>query len=264
MLIKELKRPKQSAFSQWLIIGDFNLIYKYQDKNNGRLNRGLMNRFRRALNHMDDKEVEMVGRRFTWSNQLASPTMTRIDRVFFTTVMEDIYNNLILQSLSSSMSDHCPLILMPIHTPLIHPVFRFESHWPTTPVFHECVLHTSTKAIPHNQNPMSVLHIKLSRTAKDLKKWSKAQIPHTKIAMAIYREVINQLEKVQERRTITTSKHNLIKLLKARILGLAAIQSRGRQISRITRLTHGDANKFLFHIMANQRRKKKLHPLSTL
>jgi hypothetical protein len=66
---------------------------------------------------------------------------------------------------------------MPIHTPLIHLVFRFESHWPTTPVFHECVLHTSTKAIPHNQNPMSVLHIKLSRIAKDLKKWSKAQIP---------------------------------------------------------------------------------------
>jgi exonuclease III len=45
MFIRELKRLKQSVMSHWLLIGDFNLIYRDQDKNNGRLNRRLMLRF---------------------------------------------------------------------------------------------------------------------------------------------------------------------------------------------------------------------------
>jgi hypothetical protein len=38
-------------------MGDFNMIYKEQDKTNGRLNRRLMSRFRRALNYMEVKEL---------------------------------------------------------------------------------------------------------------------------------------------------------------------------------------------------------------
>jgi hypothetical protein len=42
MFIRELKGIKQIALEQWLILGDFNLIYKEQDKNNNRLNKRLM------------------------------------------------------------------------------------------------------------------------------------------------------------------------------------------------------------------------------
>lgn len=66
--IRELRHLKSMVKPHWLILGDFNLIYKDQDKSNGRLNRHLMLRFRRALNHMDVKEVDLIGRRFTWSS----------------------------------------------------------------------------------------------------------------------------------------------------------------------------------------------------
>jgi hypothetical protein len=33
------------ASTKWLVLGDFNVIYKDHDKNNGRLNRRLMLRF---------------------------------------------------------------------------------------------------------------------------------------------------------------------------------------------------------------------------
>jgi hypothetical protein len=36
---------------------DFNLIYKDEDKNNNRLNRRLILRFRHALNHLAVKEI---------------------------------------------------------------------------------------------------------------------------------------------------------------------------------------------------------------
>jgi hypothetical protein len=36
----------------WLIAGDFNLIYKEEDKSNGNLDRAMIGRFRRWLNDM--------------------------------------------------------------------------------------------------------------------------------------------------------------------------------------------------------------------
>jgi hypothetical protein len=57
----------------------------------------------------------------------------------------------------------------------------------------------------------------------------------------------------------------LIKHLKSRLLGLAAIQRcRARQRSKVTWLKHGDANTKFFHITVNARRKKNfIHSLHT-
>jgi hypothetical protein len=54
--------------------GDFNLIYKEEDKNNGRLNRRWMRRFRSA----QIEELVLIGRRYTWSNTQSSPTLERL------------------------------------------------------------------------------------------------------------------------------------------------------------------------------------------
>lgn len=118
-----------------------------------------------------------MGRRFTWSNNQDSPTMTRIDRAFCTPAWEDIYVNPILQPLSSSSSDHCPLLLTPLITPMVKPRFRFESFWVNMEGFQECVQEAWDQPTPANRNSLTRLHIKLRRTAKALKAWSKALIP---------------------------------------------------------------------------------------
>jgi hypothetical protein len=128
MFIRELKNLKQTTLPSWLIFGDFNLIYKEEDKNNGRLNRRLMLRFRRALNHMGVKEIYLSGRKYTWTNSQQTPTMSRIDRAFCTPQWEQQFPDPILQPMSSSVSDQCPLLLAPLSTPYIKPRFRFEAH----------------------------------------------------------------------------------------------------------------------------------------
>lgn len=44
--MEEIKNIKNTALNKWLIIGDFNLIYRVEDKNNNRLDHRLMSRFK--------------------------------------------------------------------------------------------------------------------------------------------------------------------------------------------------------------------------
>jgi hypothetical protein len=53
------------------IVGGFNIIYQDVDKSNGRLNRRLILRFRIALNHLEVKEVSLIGRKFSVAAPIA-------------------------------------------------------------------------------------------------------------------------------------------------------------------------------------------------
>jgi hypothetical protein len=139
MFIRELKGLKGTVKPQWLLLGDCNIIYKAQDKSNGRINRNMMMRFKRALNHLEVKEVDLLGIKSTWSNNHTTPTLFRIDRVFCTPAWEDLYPNPTLQPLSSSTFDHCPLMLMPHTSPPFKLIFRFEAFWTKMHGYLDCV-----------------------------------------------------------------------------------------------------------------------------
>jgi hypothetical protein len=59
--------------------GDFNLIYRAEDKSNSCLNRRLMGAFRSFLDERELIELHLQGRLYTWSNEQAHPTLSRID-----------------------------------------------------------------------------------------------------------------------------------------------------------------------------------------
>lgn len=71
----------------------------------------LLGRFRKFINDIDLKEIPLVGRKFTWSNERNAPTLVKLDHVFCTTSWEDLYPDRILHSDATKLSDHCPLSL---------------------------------------------------------------------------------------------------------------------------------------------------------
>ena len=101
------------------------------------------------------------------------------------------------------------------------------------------------------------LHVKLSRVAKDLKKWHKKNFSDLRMQMAVAKEVIGRLDVAEEGRPLTAHERGLRVSLRARIQGIASIiKIRIRQRARLTNIRLGDANLRLFHMRAKGRRRK--------
>jgi len=125
--LEELKEIKPQNNTRWLILGDFNLIYKAADKNNRRLNNRLMRQFRDALNECELKEIHLQNRKFTWSNERRDPTLMKLDRVFCNADWDCTFTSHVLHTLSTSLLDHAPLLLSNQSGPRRLRTFRFEN-----------------------------------------------------------------------------------------------------------------------------------------
>ena len=136
--LRELRDIKPVVGDNWLLIGDFNLILTAEDKSNDNLNRRLMGEFRSTLNYLELKELNLRGRKYTWSNDV---TQTRIDRAFCTVEWDLMLPASELQALSSMVSDHSPLLLVGASAIHKYKGFRFESFWPKIPGYNEVVQH---------------------------------------------------------------------------------------------------------------------------
>jgi hypothetical protein len=126
--------------------------------------------------------------------------------------------------------------------------------------FQELVQDIWNKPVASTQ-PLKRLHVKLSRVAKGIRRWRKEKIGDLRLQLALVKEILLQLEAAQEHRALTQEELQLSHRLKARSLGLAAVEkSRIRQKSRLTNIKYGDANTKLFHIRASSRARNNYIP----
>jgi hypothetical protein len=169
------------------------MIYRAQDKNNGRLDRRSMRRFRAFLDAAELKELHLVGRRFTWSSERDNPTLERLDRVFVSTDWLIAHPDHVLRALSTDCSDHCPLLLVVSAVPWAKKWFRFEPHWVKLPGFLE-VVESAWSATLLLADPCRVLDYKLRNVARALKSWSDKTIGSVRLQLALAREVILRFE----------------------------------------------------------------------
>jgi len=146
--------------------------------------------------------------------------MTKIDHRFCTREWEQLHPKCYLQALSSSVSNHYPFLLT--CRPLLKRFkgFRFEAFWLEVEGFLE-VVQNSWQALVSSRNPTRILHIKLARLGKALKRWNKGIICSLRSASHAAQEVILRLDKAQEDRQLTDSEMELRKIAKSRVLGLA-------------------------------------------
>lgn len=244
LFMDEIKQLRPTLQPKWLLLGDFNLIYRARDKNNSLINRTLMNRFKAVLDDLELKELHLHGRRFTWTSETENPTMTKIDHIFCTRDWELSNTDCFVQAISSSMSDHCPMLLTCSHFRHRNKAFKFESFWTKMHGFIEVVRQAWTRQV-RSEDKIRTLHIKLSGTARALKNWSRTQVGILKRQADIANEIILRLDQALEQRQLTNDELSLRTLAKQRVVGLATvrrIQNEMRQRSRLVGIRPGDAN----------------------
>lgn len=254
--LDELREVRSFCGGPWMLAGDFNMIYSSEDKNNDNINRALMGRFRRFVNEMELKEIPLLGRRYTWSNERTSPTLVKLDRVLCTADWEDLYPNCVLQSNATEMSDHCPLVLGLNDGVKSRRRFHFESFWTRLPGFLDTIKN-SWDAPVQASCPLECFSIKLKRLTRTLQSWGAKSVGHIKTQLALAREVLHRLEMAHDRRTLSSGEDWLRRDLKRLCLKLASFERTiARLRSRVRYLKDGDANASFFHKQAAFRRRK--------
>jgi hypothetical protein len=239
------------------VTGDFNLILDARDKNNPRVNRRSMAAFRRVVNDLELKEAHLLGRRFTWSNERDTPTLERLDRWFCSVDWDAMHPSASLSALSSSHSDHAPLLLRSAMELPGGRRFRFESFWVKLQGFHDAVAASWGRAVPLRLDALERLDLKLRRVARDLQSWSARRVGSIRDQLLVANEVIIQLDKAQDSRPLSPLELDLRRGLKRRVLGLASLERTiARQRARVEGAADVDASAQFLRIQASKRRRR--------
>lgn len=237
--LAELRAIRAAHPGPWALCGDFNMIYRDEDKNNGNLNRRMMGRFRRFLNDCELKEIYLHGRCYTWSNERQTPTLVRLDRVFVTAAWEELHSSCSLRCLATVVADHCPLLLDCTTQSTGRKRFQFERFWLKLDGFSE-VVQSAWEVIEGDPDPFRRLTAKLKRTARSLMSWSDKKIGCVKLQLMTAREVVLRLDVAMESRPLSPDERRLRARLKQAYLGLASLErTMARQRAKIAWLREG-------------------------
>ncbi|XP_071678138.1 uncharacterized protein [Lolium perenne] len=200
------------------------------------------------------KDIKLLGHRFTWSNEQDPPTLVRLDRAICNVDWDTSVPNAQLTAISSSVSDHCPLVLSCAGRIKCYSGFRFEAFWPYVEGYAQTVAEAWVQPFNHF-NALIRLQRKMSRMASALRTWNKKHIGDTKQQLLRAEEAVHLLDAAQDARALTAEEATLRHQLKSRILGLSVIE-------RIRVHQRSNANTRFFHVKANGRRRKNfIHSL---
>lgn len=92
----------------WMIVGDFNLCRKLEDRNRPGGNINDMFLFNSAISALGIVEIPLHGRKFTWTNKQHPPLLERLDWLFTSQTRTSNYPNTVARSLVMEVSDHWP------------------------------------------------------------------------------------------------------------------------------------------------------------
>lgn len=253
LFLEEIAAIRGLCDGAWLLVGDFNLILDEADKNNGRINRRTMRRFRRVVAELELMDIHLHGRRYTWSNERQRPTMVRLDRALTSLQWEERFPSCHLRALSTDASDHCPIMLQTNVSITVKPRFHFEIFWSKLSGYQEA-LQRGWQCSDTISDPLRRLDAMFRNLSTELKSWSARQIGVVKEQLLMAREIILRLDQASDNRTLSDDERKLRAELKGRCLGLSSLERTiARQRARVRHLADRDANTKYFHMIAQGR-----------
>jgi hypothetical protein len=195
----------------WLIVGDFNLICRSEDKNlvGGYIN--LMLKFNEANSSLDLMEIPLHGLSFTWSNRQREPLLQRLDWFFISQEWSVDYPETRSKTLPCDISDHVPC-LVSLKSKIPKPkIFRFENFWLHFEEFMSVFQNTwiGQQNLPDKAKNLTV---KFKITQKVLKEWQRSLLKIDKTVGHI-KLLIEFIDIIEEHRDLSIEEWNFRDLM---------------------------------------------------
>jgi hypothetical protein len=138
-------------------------------------------------------ELALHNHRYTWSNERSVPTLVRLDRAFCNKDWDLLFVGCMLQVLSTSLSDHCPILIYQQSKPKFRDTFCFENFWVKASGFRDIVKEAWQGPV-QGHSPLNVLFYKLQGTTRALKSWSKKYFGNTRIQLHMANAIVHRLD----------------------------------------------------------------------
>jgi endonuclease/exonuclease/phosphatase family metal-dependent hydrolase len=83
--------------------------------------------FNAVIDTLNLREIDLSGRKFTWTNNLSNQTFEKLDRILVCTDFKSKYTHTTMHSLTGEISNHTPLLFSTNNSSATHqPQFKFE------------------------------------------------------------------------------------------------------------------------------------------
>lgn len=247
--LKQIQMPDEI---EWLVVGDFNLMRKPEDRNKEGGDTNEMFMFNDAISALGWNEIVLQGRKYTWSNMQPSNLLQKIDWVFSSNAWTLKFPDTTMKGLEMTPSDHCPC-LVNIATQIPRPkAFRSENYWLKLPDFSQILAQTWGGPI-QQQDIAKTITAKFKNLRKVLKQ-KQASMSGLKTKIANTKIIIQLLDILEECRDLSLPEWNFRLILRNKLLYLLDLQKiYWKQRANIRWVQLGDATTKFFHAHATIR-----------
>lgn len=237
----------------WVVMGDFNeALWQHKHFSSNLRPEAQMMAFRDAL-AVCEFDLGFCGTPYTYDNHQRGDmnVRVRLDRACADVEWQDLFPNASVDHLTSSRSDHCPLLLRLHGVDAPRPggrTQRYELMWDRSAALPEIVSNAWEKAAPTGS--LESVSASLSSVMDDLKAWSKCEFGH----------VLKELEEIRQELCVLEASGADRAVLKQKCDRMDELLYREEmmwlQCSRIAWLKEGDRNTRYFHQKAVWRARK--------
>ena len=238
------------------IAGDFNLTRRASDRNKP----GGYNRWSEIFNAIimqgELMEIQLSGRKYTWSNNQEDPTFALLDRVLVSPSWEENFPLVTVTALTRELSDHVPLLISTGEGLKIQKNFKFENCWFLRDDLEGIITKIWNQEVGGSTN-LDRWQDRFGNVRKALKGWNiNFESANRKLRKKLTAE-IDELDKKSELNGLSLGDFNHLQQCRNdlnKILKEEEIKWLPR--SREKELLEGDSNTKYYHSKANGRRRK--------
>jgi hypothetical protein len=200
-------------------------------------------------------------RAFTWSNNLSTPIMAKLDRMLASVEWDMKYPMAKLTILPKNVSDHNPVQIQFGGKPQVKDtIFCFETWWLDMEDFAE-VVHKAWGIECPDVDPVSVWQCKIRNLRRKVKGWSRNRDVEIRKGKQELILELDGLDALAETQSLSDGEIDRRKDLSLKLDKIWMLEeTKACQRSRDRDIKEGDKNTSYFFAKASQRKRKKLSP----